>query len=412
VEHLMLKAATTATDEGTFEAVISTSSVDREKDVVSPAGMVRALQKWAATGKKIPLAWNHSGAADQQVGWVDPESVKQVGSEVVASGYIDQSTATGEHVWRLAKSGTLGFSFGYLILKGSGRKGGGRNIDELDVFEITATTTPMNNDTRVLGWKADVPMVQLLNAMLGMANKFIDQEDDPDDIAAMRQIADRLKTLGAAEATEPDDSTEDMGKALRKRADAIALEHAAGETTSTKTAPAPDLPEGAGWLFPETELDAARAGEIKAAWTTAFITALPDSSFLHVTDTGNRFPVKDDAGQVDVPHLRSALKRIPRSDLPQNVKDELTAKAQRILDEKSVPVDVADKEPERARSVDPLRQQADAIELEHASDGESLRKSPRPIKAAPPVFKYSVQELRRRAREEMLTALSGIEETE
>ena len=33
------------------------------------------------------------------------------------------------------------------------REGGGRDITELDVFEITASRAPMNNDTRVLATK-------------------------------------------------------------------------------------------------------------------------------------------------------------------------------------------------------------------------------------------------------------------
>ena len=75
--------------------------------------------------------------------------------EVHATGWIDQSTDRGRHVWRLAKSGTLGFSFGYLIPEGGAvkRADGVREIRKLDVFEVTATPAPMNNDTRVLSVK-------------------------------------------------------------------------------------------------------------------------------------------------------------------------------------------------------------------------------------------------------------------
>jgi HK97 family phage prohead protease len=155
MEHLLLKATTTAaTDEGIFEAVISSSTVDRERDIVSAAGMVTALQKWTATGKKIPLAWNHSGDAAKQIGYIDPASARAVGDEVWAKGWIDRSTPVGTDAWRLVKMGVLGFSFGYLTLKASPRRGGGKNLEEFDVFEITATPTPMNNDTRVVSWKS------------------------------------------------------------------------------------------------------------------------------------------------------------------------------------------------------------------------------------------------------------------
>lgn len=154
VDHLLVKATTTARDQGTFEAVVSTATIDREKDVVDPDAMVRALQKWTATEKLIPLAWNHSTAADHQIGHVDPASARQVDGEVVIKGWVDQSTKVGDETWRLVKAGTLGFSFGYLILASTERQGGGRHITDLDVFEITATTIPSNGDTRVIGWKA------------------------------------------------------------------------------------------------------------------------------------------------------------------------------------------------------------------------------------------------------------------
>src|SRR5215831_17793591 len=109
MEHLTLKAATVAADQGTFEAVISTASVDRQRDVVNPDGMVAAIQKWGPTGKMVPLAWHHSTDAQDQIGHFDPSTARNVGGEVVAKGWIDQSTEVGAHAWRLVKAGTLGF---------------------------------------------------------------------------------------------------------------------------------------------------------------------------------------------------------------------------------------------------------------------------------------------------------------
>ena len=82
----------------------------------------------------------------------------------------------------------------------------------------------------------------------------------------------------------------------------------------------------------------------RAVWTAAYIDSLPDSSFLYVEDGGKKdgenktvprslrhFPYKDDAGSIDLPHLRNALARIPQSDLPADVKSRVTTKAQRLL---------------------------------------------------------------------------------
>jgi hypothetical protein len=154
VEHLTLKAVTTvSTDQGVFEAVISTEGVDREKDIVSAAGMVAALSKW---NRPIPLAWNHRSDAADIFGHIHPETVREAVGEVVAGGQVHLDSDVGREAWRSFKSRAIGFSFGYLVPDGGAtpRPGGGRHITALDVFEITATPTPMNNDTRVLSTKA------------------------------------------------------------------------------------------------------------------------------------------------------------------------------------------------------------------------------------------------------------------
>ena len=153
-ERLLLKASVVLADRGTFEAIVSTESVDREKDVVLADAMVNALQAWTSTGKLIPLLWSHSSAAEDSIGYVNPESAKAVSGEVHVSGWIDQATPRGREAWRLVKSGVLGFSFGYLVPDGGATKraDGIREIHELDVFEISACSTPMNGMTRVTAW--------------------------------------------------------------------------------------------------------------------------------------------------------------------------------------------------------------------------------------------------------------------
>lgn len=83
---------------------------------------------------------------------------------------------------------------------------------------------------------------------------------------------------------------------------------------------------------------------IVATWSTAYVNDLPDSAFLHVESGGEKdsegkttprslrhFPVKDQDGKVDLPHLRDALSRIPQSKLPQGVKNAAAAKARKML---------------------------------------------------------------------------------
>lgn len=242
MEHLLLKAATTAaTDEGIFEAVISTATVDRDKDIVEPDAMVKALQKWVPTGKLMPLAWGHSTAAADQIGHINPESVKAVEQEVVATGWIDQSTEVGGHAWRLVKSGTLGFSFGYMVLAATKRKGGGLHITELDVFEVSATPIPANGDTRVLDFKsAETLRKDSERLEREVAEAKIPeipevpkepQEPEPDLVKELQEVKARLEQTEQAledlkkKAEETDKAPEARSvDPLRKRSEELALE--------------------------------------------------------------------------------------------------------------------------------------------------------------------------------------------
>lgn len=82
----------------------------------------------------------------------------------------------------------------------------------------------------------------------------------------------------------------------------------------------------------------------KAVWSTAKVNDLPDSCFLHIEPGGKKdeegkttprslrhFPYKDASGQVDMPHLRNAIARIPQSNLEEGLKKRLQARAQAML---------------------------------------------------------------------------------
>jgi HK97 family phage prohead protease len=224
MEHLLLKAATTATtDQGRFTAVISTGSVDREKDIVEPEAMVKSLQKWAALGKLVPLAWNHT---EEIVGHIDPGSAKNVNGEVVADGFVDQATPRGEETWRLVKSGTLSFSFGFLVPDGGATKlaGGRYRIKELDVYEISAIPiAPANNDTRVLQFKGVQEVVDNL------------ADEQTDLVKELQEVKGRLEKAEKAleDLMKDADETDKQPVAgsvdpLRERAQKTALEIRSG----------------------------------------------------------------------------------------------------------------------------------------------------------------------------------------
>lgn len=83
----------------------------------------------------------------------------------------------------------------------------------------------------------------------------------------------------------------------------------------------------------------------EAKWTQKFINDLPDSAFLYIKPDGKKdsdgkteprasrmFPYKNADGNVDLPHLRNALSRIPQADISQSIKDRLSSKARKELE--------------------------------------------------------------------------------
>lgn len=81
-----------------------------------------------------------------------------------------------------------------------------------------------------------------------------------------------------------------------------------------------------------------------AEWDARYVNDLPDSAFLYVAPGGEKddegrtkprtlrkLPYRNAAGDVDLPHLRNALSRLPQTDLPADVRQTLIKKAQALL---------------------------------------------------------------------------------
>lgn len=387
--HTLLKATTTATDQGKFSAVISAVSVDREGDRVDPDGMVRALKRWASVGKDVPLVWNHSDKAEMVVGGIYPDSAKAVDGEVHVDGWVDLEAKVGAEVWRLIKSGVLGFSFGYLIPEGgaSPNQFGGKDINELDVFEATATPTPMNNDTRVTGWKGltDVsagagdeirPEIEAqAEARYGKAAVMEIARDG----SVVLQLADGEQTryvkvaLGVADGkiTLGDEETElertsvyrPKGQdPLRRQADEVALQVATGQ----------DDPQGPSAA--ERELESVEAA------VKALAEAIEDQ-----TKRAEAIAALD-----------------PTSAIKGYLESVVTA-----LDESEKAEKTVERPDSGDRAVDPLRKQAEEVALRVAVGDTDLSHVKAPAPAPKPEPELSLVELKRRTREATLSVLTG-----
>lgn len=64
----------------------------------------------------------------------------------------------------------------------------------------------------------------------------------------------------------------------------------------------------------EAQMAALYANDAGKAWSSSYITALPDSAFACIDKAGRHYPHHDAAGKLDLPHLRNALSRLGQAD--------------------------------------------------------------------------------------------------
>jgi HK97 family phage prohead protease len=160
----------------------------------------------AGQRQDLPVHWNHSGAAADIIGAIDPAAMRELPDEgLYVEGKLDlQDSEVAREAWRSMKNNAVSLSFGYLATRTPKRKDGIQ-----DLLEITVAPEPANPETRFLSLKA------------------VTERRVPSD-AELRQQA---KALGL----EPPLTRSQ----LRRRSDEIALEHALGWQPAPKVTPEP-----------------------------------------------------------------------------------------------------------------------------------------------------------------------------
>lgn len=350
--HKTLEAKATTTDLGEFTAIAAAYSVDRQHERIIKGAFAATIEAWQESGKRIPLHWDHSAAAEDIVGTVDPASMKETDEGLEVKGKLDlDESPVAKDAWRLMKKNAVALSFGFLVREDAKAKDGIRELKDIDLFEITITPAPANPDTRFI----DMKNVEAEKAWL-----------DPDAIVLAPEVV--------IEGTELKGAQEGDLKAV------------------WTTAYINDLPDSH-FLYVES------GGSKDAEGKT--------------TPRNLRyFPYKDASGAVDLPHLRNALARIPQSNLSQSVKDRLTSKAQSILDKEKRIEDASGEEPARVKpeAQGPLSKGHDRLAFELATaDIDMSHAPPKVEKSEPEDDQPSLAELRRQQYDLMLETLIGSE---
>lgn len=145
--------STTITDQGVFSALLAAWTVDRGGEQIRPGAFAGTIKRWQASGKMIPLHWDHSGDPHDIIGYIDPKSMRELDDGLYVEGSLDLDTSeVAREAWRSMKNNAVGLSFGYITLERE-EKGDVLHLLELDLFEGSITPAPMNPDTQLLEMK-------------------------------------------------------------------------------------------------------------------------------------------------------------------------------------------------------------------------------------------------------------------
>ena len=116
---------------------------DSGKDTIRPGAFSRTLAERDATGKgRLPLYWQHR--PDLRIGWVEQAAEDPKGLRVVAC--IDNPKGGAAAALKAGK--VTGLSFGYRA-RGFTRDASGRELRDVDLFEVSLVTHPMQHGARV-----------------------------------------------------------------------------------------------------------------------------------------------------------------------------------------------------------------------------------------------------------------------
>lgn len=112
---------------------------DAGRDAILPGAFARTL---AERQEPLPLFWQHR--PDQRIGWVESVAEDARGLRVVAT--IDNPE--GGAAAALKRGAVTGLSFGYRARQFT-RGPEGRDLSEIDLFEVSLVTHPMQHGARV-----------------------------------------------------------------------------------------------------------------------------------------------------------------------------------------------------------------------------------------------------------------------
>jgi HK97 family phage prohead protease len=144
--------------DGTFSGYASVFGVeDLSHDIVEAGAFLASLQRRGANGVK--MLYQHDPA--EPIGrWTE---IRETKKGLFVTGKLSLSLSRGREVLDMMREGIVdGLSIGFRTVKGrTDRKSGIRRLSELDLWEISVVTFPMQPDARITAVKSAKPRFRL-----------------------------------------------------------------------------------------------------------------------------------------------------------------------------------------------------------------------------------------------------------
>jgi HK97 family phage prohead protease len=144
-------------DEGVVTAVVAVfGNVDLQGDRVVKSAFSKSLQRWAASGDRLPCVWSHEWLdPESHIGYVTSAKETDEGLEVVAKLDIESNPRAAQ-IFKLLKERRLTeWSFSYDVVRERRAEDGANELLELDLIEVGPALKGANPETRTISAKAD-----------------------------------------------------------------------------------------------------------------------------------------------------------------------------------------------------------------------------------------------------------------
>jgi HK97 family phage prohead protease len=233
MEHLELKATAVAAEQGRFVAVAAAWTTDRHGERILPNAFSESIKRWRRSGKNLPLHYSHGDTAADVIGYVSPESMRETREGLIVEGKLDlDESPVAREVWRSVRNNAMSLSFGFMPTKTRKAADGIRELVEVDIFEISITPTPANENTRIISFKSaedDKPGAPSLEELRARADAVGLADPRDAELEAMRRRMRDEMTALLASAGEEDAGTRAVPLAAIDQTRAVPLAARAAE---------------------------------------------------------------------------------------------------------------------------------------------------------------------------------------